>query len=508
MELQWVHRPRTVVMADQSDGRAEWSLGFNGSTVRERVVMARHRLPNRARTDSFNGSTRPRTRGYGIDHAAARRADRRSLQWVHASENAWLCGLAGPSTCRLKLASMGPRVRERVVMDAATLRLERLALSCFNGSTRPRTRGYGVNKTLAVMLNECRCFNGSTRPRTRGYAGQRPDAQCAPAHRASMGPPSENGGYGSAIRDDLNRHGRGFNGSTVRERWLWQIGRALPQRHARRFNGSTVRERWLWRQAASAASCHATSLQWVHRPRTVVMVGAGRRSPADAGRFNGSTVRERWLWNAGVHPRLSRLALQWVHRPITVVMPTAESIAVKWFDASMGPPSENGGYGEHRRCSSRAGARLQWVHRPRTVVMCRVACHGDAWRSGFNGSTVRERWLCVDRLVACRMSPTQLQWVHRPITVVMIDCTQTSAGASTLASMGPPSENGGYGLRHSARTVATSTGFNGSTVRERWLWATYDPTEWPGTVLQWVHRPRTVVMAGPQCLRDLQVTVR
>src|SRR5262249_26265904 len=110
--------------------------------------------------------------------------------------------------------------------------------------------------------------------------------------------------------------------------------------------------------------------------------------------FNGSTVRERWLcsgpWfsifrgniasmgppseNGGYNNR--RMAacvetgpLQWVHRPRTVVMKKTEIAGRQPSQASMGPPSENGGYVRCAECCYPTEALLQWVHRPRTVVM-------------------------------------------------------------------------------------------------------------------------------------------
>src|SRR5436853_257003 len=60
----------------------------------------------------------------------------------------------------------------------------------------------------------------------------------------------------------------GFNGSTVREPWLWQQG-GLSQWCKTRFNGSTVREPWLW--------------------------SYGQLLSLGTDGFNGSTVREPWL---------------------------------------------------------------------------------------------------------------------------------------------------------------------------------------------------------------------
>src|SRR5947209_3073393 len=111
---------------------------------------------------------------------------------------------------------------------------------------------------------------------------------------ASMGPRSENRGYARG------RHGErcppsSFNGSTVREPWLWTA------------SGKPRRTRW--------------------------------------GRFNGSTVREPWLCR--VAGRLAHLRGQ----------------------ASMGPRSENRGYGGRQFANEFGKWKLQWVHGPRTVVM-------------------------------------------------------------------------------------------------------------------------------------------
>ncbi len=101
----------------------------------------------------------------------------------------------------------------------------------------------------------------------------------------------------------------------------------------------------------------------------------------------------------------------------------------------MGPPSDNGGYAA---CPRRAIPlrMLQWVHRLITVVM-KVLIIGLALGA-------------------------QLQWVHRLITVVMYELGVPSTGGGK-ASMGPPSDNGGYALSCSTFIVWSSC-FNGSTV--------------------------------------------
>ncbi len=158
----------------------------------------------------------------------------------------------------------------------------------------------------------------------------------------------------------------------------------------------------------------------------------------------------------------------------------------------MGPRSENRGYAGRcgpARSSDRsfngstvrepwlcpvpakdlsAEATFQWVHGQRTVVMQGNLSRNASLFFGFNGSTVREPWLCHNQVA-----------LHPVVGVV---------------SMGPRSENRGYDERHSSnrsktmefqwvhgqRTVVMNTedgnctiptgSFNGSTVREPWLW--------------------------------------
>ena len=65
------------------------------------------------------------------------------------------------------------------------------------------------------------------------------------------------------------------------------------------------------------------------------------------------------------------ILLQWVHGPRTVVM-------------------EDGGI-----MAARKRKTLQWVHGPRTVVMTGGLGARQHFQKGFNGSTVREPWLCL-----------------------------------------------------------------------------------------------------------------
>jgi len=133
---------------------------------------------------------------------------------------------------------------------------------------------------------------------------------------ASMGPASENAGY------DHERLGpcafrAGFNGSSVRERWLWRAKATSAVREMTASMGPASENAgyadWI------AMICYVQELQWVQRPRTLVMpAGQSRHAAADA--------------------------LQWVQRPRTLVMPQL-------------------------RRSTMLLRRLQWVQRPRTLVM-------------------------------------------------------------------------------------------------------------------------------------------
>src|SRR5262245_45246584 len=86
--------------------------------------------------------------------------------------------------------------------------------------------------------------------------------------RASMGPPSENGGYG--LSPSRGRCGR------IKLQWVH-------------------RPRTVVVNKCLIAEWPKDLLQWVHRPRTVVMADCGLRAPLSRVCFNGSTVRERWL---------------------------------------------------------------------------------------------------------------------------------------------------------------------------------------------------------------------
>ena len=61
--------------------------------------------------------------------------------------------------------------------------------------------------------------------------------------------------------------------------------------------------------------------------------------------FNGSDVRERRLCGPWKTDMAEMQKLQWVRRPRTPVMPICDCEHRGYFGASMGPTSENAGYG-------------------------------------------------------------------------------------------------------------------------------------------------------------------
>ena len=246
----------------------------------------------------------------------------------------------------------------------------------------------------ALMYAAISTVNASMGPRSenRGYAGK--GCLPGPAENASMGPRSENRGYATSPTL-FSPPSRGFNGSTVREPWL--CPQALsPRAPPQCFNGSTVREPWL--------CLHA---------------GQSRRTAAHG--FNGSTVREPWLCT-----------------------PTAPAPPEYVTVASMGPRSENRGYDDGKQISL---AEREASMGPRSENRGYERATEDYRRGagGFNGSTVREPWLCSRLTGSAYRLRGPLQWVHGPRTVVM----------------------------PAARSVPRP----------------------PSCPLQWVHGPRTVVMA-------------
>ena len=123
------------------------------------------------------------------------------------------------------------------------------------------------------------------------------------------------------------------------------------------------------------------------RSETVVMVPAALQEGSPEGRFNGSTVRNRgygewpcpfWaLCGASMGPRSE-----------TVVMDGLKPGTLKGNIASMGPRSDNRGYGKGVVLRHALHFGLQWVHGPITVVMYFPVAGLGRSRAGFNGSTV------------------------------------------------------------------------------------------------------------------------
>ena len=160
--------------------------------------------------------------------------------------------------------------------------------------------------------------------------------------RASMGPRSENRGYARAGRVHL-RTRLGFNGSTVREPWLFVLA-VWPIWRCSRFNGSTVREPWL------------SLCTYQNQPR------------------------ER---RASMGPRSENRGYS--TRGLT---PFARNVA------SMGPRSENRGYGQCD-CDDGCGYITASMG-PRSEnrgYFLSSSSSSVAFFGRFNGSTVREPWL-------------------------------------------------------------------------------------------------------------------
>ena len=281
-----------------------------------------------------------------------------------------------------------------------------------------------------------------------------------------MGPRSENRGYVCAHGFACSC-GTGFNGSTVREPWLCSRDR-------------------VFRSAAGP-------LQWVHGPRTVVMVDDDTLSTRSRNSFNGSTVREPWLWRMKSRqwPTLESFNGSTVREPwLCCKTPLGADVGIP---ASMGPRSENRGYAAGCSVKTACCAKLQWVHGPRTVVMRTVHLSSCAGRCSFNGSTVREPWLCLNLthgslIIMCGFNGSTVRepWLCRSSWPTVPNARSASMGPRSenrgyvgvcgadvadgnLASMGPRSENRGY-VPHARLLVSRPPRrFNGSTVREPWL---------------------------------------
>ncbi len=129
-------------------------------------------------------------------------------------------------------------------------------------------------------------------------------------------------------------------------------------------------------------------------------------------------------------------------------------------DASMGPPSGNGGYAR-KEAKIAARVKLQWVHRPVTVVMLTRADWATATPaasmgppSGNGGYGPSASPACSRR--AASMGPPSGNGGYAGGV--------RKSGPGILASMGPPSGNGGYDQTGSW-SDSSSWCFNGSTVR-------------------------------------------
>ena len=151
----------------------------------------------------------------------------------------------------------------------------------------------------------------------------------------------------------------------------------------------------------------------------------------------------------GVHLRrcvATGRELQWVHGPRTVVMvKLTGSGPSRAIDASMGPRSDNRGYVRRRGMPViRGGDKLQWVHGPRTVVMA---------RSGLDvyGHDLVLQWVHGPRTVVMSMpalsamSAEQASMGPRSENRGYAFGRLELCGQHVLASMGPRSENRGYG---------------------------------------------------------------
>ncbi len=225
-----------------------------------------------------------------------------------------------------------------------------------------------------------------------------------------MGPRSENRGYEAAVGDCVH--------AGVQLQWVHG-----PRTVVMHKIDITPDQEW--------------QLQWVHGPRTVVMsyqnslitakatasmgprsenrgYGRTRRGRKPCGwRFNGSTVREPWLCSASANftsDDVGGFNGSTVREPWLCAR--LDGIASDDRDgASMGPRSENRGYDLLPLFARRCPHLLQWVHGPRTVVMQFIHANGGAGKRSFNGSTVREPWLCRAalregvRLVGASMGP-------------------------------------------------------------------------------------------------------
>ena len=164
---------------------------------------------------------------------------------------------------------------------------------------------------------------------------------------ASMGPRSDNRGYGRRRQRTRTRIEVASMGPRSDNR-----GYALPGASRLRLEHASMGPRSDNRGYANCAASRgrplAEPLQWVHGPITVVMADAGR---AD----NPGSV-------ASMGPRSDNRGYRELH-------PICQALSQP---ASMGPRSDNRGYEIQRRHGPAARRRLQWVHGLITVVMVRT----------------------------------------------------------------------------------------------------------------------------------------
>ena len=187
------------------------------------------------------------------------------------------------------------------------------------------------------------------------------------------------------------------------------------------------------------ADAHVTQLQWGRRPRTAEISRSRRATVTPRSSFNGAAVRGR--------RKSTRQRVDCIHS-IQASMgppsedggnPTGEELRIRQIKASMGPPSEDGGNPKNLWPSYPCVTSLQWGRRPRTAEICGSQPSTVTYRYSFNGAAVRGR-----RKYWCRA------WY----------------GGSADASMGPPSEDGGNYHPHPWRIPAQRR-FNGAAVRGR-----------------------------------------
>ncbi len=181
------------------------------------------------------------------------------------------------------------------------------------------------------------------RSENRGYSAQPAEARGRTA--ASMGPRSENRGYLRVPRAGKHRM-HCFNGSTVREPWL------LTRISAAR----TTRARLQWVHGPRTVVIYASLTHCVPDDGASM----GPRSE-NRGYFLGVEVEVSAAPNASMGPRSenrgysadplwpgsTQRKLQWVHGPRTVVIIIDGRTRVKICKASMGPRSENRGYSKY-----------------------------------------------------------------------------------------------------------------------------------------------------------------